>query len=302
MARRIVAALIAAGAVVVVVAVGTGGAAPASNTGWFHTDCGFAGRDREDPIVFQGQPGVSHSHDFVGPLVNADTTNESLFSTATNCFRDDEVFKNQRPPEPQADHSAYWAPTMYVNGDAVAPSKANAGYATGFREAVQIEPFPPGFRVIAGTSAGGAQTINGHRVYFMRCPGGYVAQGSATVAPTCQTPELEVTITFPDCWDGEHVDSPNHKSHAAYSFQGRCPSSHPVLVPQLKLRNTYPTTAGPSTRLAVGSGSTASQDGNVNGWHADFMFAWDPEEFLHLLETCIRADLYCGGTDGVAHG
>lgn len=48
------------------------------------------------------------------------------------------------------------------------------------------------------------------------------------------------------CWDGQNLDSPDHKSHVAYpvtgpqtftgtSVGGDCPSTHPVKIPQLML-------------------------------------------------------------------
>jgi hypothetical protein len=50
---------------------------------------------------------------------------------------------------------------------------------------------------------------------------------------------IRSSIIFPTCWDGKNVDSPDHKSHVAYSasagvgrFAGsNCPASHPVRVP-----------------------------------------------------------------------
>lgn len=50
---------------------------------------------------------------------------------------------------------------------------------------------------------------------------------------------IRTTITFPTCWDGKNVDSPDHKIHVAYpqsgTFEsvGQCPSTHPVRLPQL---------------------------------------------------------------------
>lgn len=50
---------------------------------------------------------------------------------------------------------------------------------------------------------------------------------------------IRSTVTFPTCWDGENVDSPDHRSHVAYpssgtfESEGRCPDSHPVRLPQL---------------------------------------------------------------------
>jgi len=64
---------------------------------------------------------------------------------------------------------------------------------------------------------------------------------------------IRTTITFPTCWDGVNLDSPDHQSHVVYSDipfepyadpvvtrpytpsleRGKCPDSHPVHLPQL---------------------------------------------------------------------
>lgn len=71
--------------------------------------------------------------------------------------------------------------------------------------------------------------------------GGAPCTGDDTAAlpPTMCTGGIRTTITFPTCWDGVNVDSPDHKSHVAYpetgTFEsgGTCPESHPVKLPQL---------------------------------------------------------------------
>jgi hypothetical protein len=60
-------------------------------------------------------------------------------------------------------------------------------------------------------------------------------------------------VTFPTCWDGKNLDSPDHQSHVVYSEipfepyadpvvtrpytpaqqRGKCPDTHPVHLPQL---------------------------------------------------------------------
>ena len=42
---------------------------------------------------------------------------------------------------------------------------------------------------------------------------------------------LELHVNYPDCWDGEHLDSSDHTSHMAQSRDYVCPASHPVKVP-----------------------------------------------------------------------
>ena len=34
-------------------------------------------------------------------------------------------------------------------------------------------------------------------------------------------------LQFPDCWDGKHLDSPNHKDHLAYGANTHLPGRPP---------------------------------------------------------------------------
>ena len=49
--------------------------------------------------------------------------------------------------------------------------------------------------------------------------------------------QMWVIVTFPQCWNGRDLDSPDHKSHMAYVRYGghSCPASHPVPIPQLAI-------------------------------------------------------------------
>jgi len=88
--------------------------------------------------------------------------------------------------------------------------------------------------------------------------------------------EMELSISFQSCWDGENLDSPDHMSHVAFP-QGEeddapCPSSHPVRLPRLdffiRWFNTNP------ARWEFADGSTR--------FHADYIAGWD-EDFLQSI-------------------
>jgi hypothetical protein len=90
--------------------------------------------------VFPGKPGAAHMHDFLGnSSTNSRSTPGSLRASPTRCSR-------------AADKSAWWVPTLYENGVALAPDVVSTYYRTGGREAGTIQPFPFGLRVIAGNS------------------------------------------------------------------------------------------------------------------------------------------------------
>ena len=59
---------------------------------------------------------------------------------------------------------------------------------------------------------------------------------------------IRVTAIFPSCWDGVSLDSPDHRSHVAYSTGAalagdKCPSTHPVRIPQVMYEIMYDTSA-----------------------------------------------------------
>jgi hypothetical protein len=117
-------------------------AAPTASAGapgsYFLSICQFSHRAADDPIVLPRSPGFSHDHSFVGNLsTNAFSTLGSLRKASTSCT-------------PQADTSAYWAPTLYADGRPVAPVKAAVYYRR--LTTAPVRPFPAGLRMVAGNA------------------------------------------------------------------------------------------------------------------------------------------------------
>jgi hypothetical protein len=108
------------------------GASSSGGSGSFLTQCRFSHRLADDPIVFPGRPRAAHMHDFIGNrTTNAASTTASLRATSALCNRD-------------ADHSAYWVPTLYQFDATIAPRVANIYYRTARRDPATIAPFPSG--------------------------------------------------------------------------------------------------------------------------------------------------------------
>ena len=99
-------------------------------------------------------------------------------------------------------------------------------------------------------------------------------------------PHLRSVITFPDCWNGEDLDTVGHRAHVANSSDGVCPDTHPVHIPQLTFAVTYPI-SGTEHDLTLASGST-------HGLHSDFVNAWDQDELVKKVELCIHRNAVCG--------
>jgi hypothetical protein len=55
---------------------------------------------------------------------------------------------------------------------------------------------------------------------------------------------LRLELMFPSCWDGVHVNAPNHKSHVAYPdpvMDGVCPENYPFRIPSLYFETIWDT-------------------------------------------------------------
>ncbi len=213
---------------------------------------------------------MSHLHQFFGATqVDAFSTADSLRSSPTTC-------------QQQLDTASYWAPALYDGDELVEPTGLKAYYRPGPKvEPAVVEPLPAGLAMIAGDAAAtGPQPIG--------VVGWHCGSSSALSAqpPTCSAASpLALRVTFPDCWDGEHLDVADHTAHLARSSAGRCPGGHPVPIVQLVADIRYPTTGGEDVSLASGGAHTA---------HADFLNAWDQEKLETEVELCINRNLTCG--------
>jgi hypothetical protein len=240
----------------------------------FFSNCSFSHIASDDPIVYPNQPGVSHSHTFFGSKsTGAASTAETLRASPTTCRR-------------SADTAAYWVPTLYSGGVAVKPTKGSAYFV--LRSRGEMHAFPAGLKIVAGDAhARAPQPLS--KTYWS-CS---MAEGIRWRTPhSCSTRRrggslpffgsnrkslLQLDVFFPDCWDGRRLDSPDHRSHMAYSRNWTCPRSHPVKVPRLRFIVTYPIQSPKELRLA---------SGGIYSAHADFFNGWHQKAFTRLVADC----------------
>ena len=252
---------------------------PQGRVGQFVVECPFSHALPDDPIVYPNDAGASHLHVFFGNVAsNADATLDSLLGQGTTC-------------EQQQDTASYWAPALLDNGQLIEPVKSVAYYRAG----VGIDPttvvaFPPGLLMIAGDAM--ATEAQPTSVVAWSCGSGGMRD---ELPPSCPEDRgLRIDITFPDCWDGKNLDVDGHRTHMHYSSNGKCPSSHPVSVPQLIFSVAYPV-HGDASQLQLASG------GLMTG-HADFINSWDQEKLEEEVALCIGRDIVCGVTSGRISG
>ncbi len=239
--------------------------AEASNAN-FVSKCTYSHSAPDDPIVFPGQEGASHRHDFFGnPSTDASSTYTSLRATdGTTC-------------QLEGDEAAYWVPALYDSGELVVPTRATVYYRNGGKDRSSIRAFPAGLKVVA-------KDRNVRTFYAcQRPPGG---GENETSVPTCPSGySLVIRYRFPDCWDGRNLDSADHTSHMRFASQGSCPSTHPRPMPLLTLNVHYPSDGGD---VVLGSPDMPVAP------HADFFNAWEQGRLQRLVFVCLRAGRNCG--------
>ncbi len=257
----------------------------ASGTGQWIVNCPYSHTLTDDPIVFPNQSGMSHSHEFMGSTdTKASSTESSMRGAATTCGLD-------------GDTAGYWVPTLSQNGTAIHPvdkqpglkgatSSQNIYYRSPTGRAVQ--PIPPGLRMISGNAkaTNAAENPRLGRDIWWGCSDNSVSAKLLAPPPSCPEGIMTLHVHFPDCWNGTTLDSADHISHMAWSSQGRCPTSHPVLIPEVTIRLEWVVgaTTGDIT-LASGAPYTI---------HGDFWNTWDQPTLDGLTATCINASKDCG--------
>ncbi|CAI5941944.1 unnamed protein product [Closterium sp. NIES-64] len=207
----------------------------------FRIRCNFSHALRDDPIVFPGQPGKSHLHDFLGSTITkADTTDaRALVGSKTTCGL-------------KADSAAYWFPSMFMRTNQkdakgqyiykhLKPNWTLFYYRTSVKNPETIMPFPRGFRMLTGNPFAGSKQADDMANVEWWC-GARGKHGNDFPHQKCPAgDQLIGKINFPVCWDGKNIDSADHRSHVVHiPLNTTCPSSHPVPLPRISIKVYYP--------------------------------------------------------------
>lgn len=267
----------------------------------------------DDPIVAPGVIGGSkHPHQWFGnTLGNAKSTYKSLRTTGeSTCMN-------------KLNRSAYWVPAMVdQNGKNVTPDYLNVYY----KRRPKTDPIckvqgnecvgiPHGLRYIFGYDmtkmmSQPDQPENAKHFYFTCITPQWGLRGEKqkvlTGLPCIAGDTLSAIMAAPECWDGENLDSPDHRSHMANAYYGergyQCPTTHPKVIPAFQLGVNYKVQPGDimdkwypaSDRM---EGMAPMKPGST--WHADFFMAWDPAVKNAWEANCIDKLLNCSaGTIG----
>ena len=251
-------------------------------SGNFRTFCRPAMLGYIDPIVSPGQPSM-HLHQIFGNLdTTPDSTYESLrASTTSTC---DGGPLNATP---------YWFPAVLdAQGRAVTADDMQIyykaqGYAPGLdagQESIRnVTTLPAGLRMLSDR-------------FTWRCENN--TNAGARIPDSCGGSRLLAEVYFPSCWDGENLDSPDHRSHMAFAYRDphmgnlRCPDTHPVQLVEITEIVAYPASTD-QAGWRLSSDIAAGADDGIT-LHGDWFGAWDPATLERWHQHCIREMRNCG--------
>jgi hypothetical protein len=129
--------------------------------------------------VFPGVPGAAHLHEFFGNTsTNASSTYATMIGKPTTC-------------SVVGDTAGYWVPALLNGaGQRIAPRRINVYYRDRPPASRPVTPFPPDFRMIAGSPQAG--------VWGFNCDDIALAPTSKIDCTGYPTPYVRATIVFPE--------------------------------------------------------------------------------------------------------
>ncbi|TFK82879.1 WSC-domain-containing protein [Polyporus arcularius HHB13444] len=210
----------------------------------------------------------------------------------------------------QPDKSNYWAPQLYHHDHQTGvftpiPTSFNVYYLLRNGPTKKpIKAFPPGLRMLAGDTnrrSYNASSFADQAVSFV-CQdfsGAHDhdpdwAERNNFFDHSCPD-GLRAQVFFPSCWDGNNLDSADHKSHMSYPIQnynsGDCPDSHPIQLVSL----FYEMIVSVDKFDYQGADTYVLANGDTTGYghHGDFQNGWDVNLLQNAIDSCpnVNADI-----------
>jgi predicted outer membrane protein len=265
-----------------------------ASTGSFVSECGTpdpALRNSDNWIVAPGTVnGAQHMHDYIGSTAtDASTDAGDLLVSETTCELDNRstffwpVLRDtsQVGPDDNDDGGGLDGNV----GEIIEPAQVVMqflGNPTG-----PVSPMPQLLRVITGDAkavTNGADNVQAQ----WTCRG--FEDRATTQYPLCPDgSRLLRVLDFPSCWDGENLDSEDHRSHMAFADEetGACPQDT-VAVPQLRMILAYDQPGGRNFALD----GFPDQQHHPATDHGDFVNGM-PDELMDAVVECLNEGLQC---------
>lgn len=281
-----------------------------ASRGTFATSCGVNenGLFNSDNVIVA--PGVSngahHFHDYIGNQSNdAFASDEDLANAETSCVD-------------QGDKSTYYWPVIRLqNGsqekDANSPGggiEGNAGEIVTPKEVTldfvgnprsKVTEMPRLLRIITGDAKAFVNgTANANASWSCT---GFEDRQLKDKYPLCpQGSDVVRTFKFQSCWDGQNIDSANHRTHVAFAAaDGSCANGFKA-IPQLVQRIVYDVDApslqdGGKTTPLFAVDSFPEQLHKPVTDHGDFINVFS-EDLMSEMVDCINEGRKCGAGAG----
>ena len=272
--------------------------------GAFRVGCKLSHMSFDDPIVYPGQSGKNHLHQFFG-------------NSLTNGFSDVANMSEKGRSSCGGgivNRTGYWTPVLIYScppgspqpgcdlsrdGEVIPAGSSNfyykGGYTAGITSTGGIQWAPDGLRIIAGNASATSPSQNAKDFIFFDCfandgnsggPAGrhfdhIPSKAELQAVGTTNCDNLNFNVTFPECWNGVDLDSADHRSHmqrASFNSAGDLgcyDPAYPVHIPTISTNLNIPVvyndmdyyrlSSDPPRSSGVPPGSTAHADW-ANGW------------------------------------
>ncbi|MEU9606817.1 DUF1996 domain-containing protein [Streptomyces sp. NPDC048057] len=270
-----------------------------ASRGTFTTSCGVNAQglfNSDNVIVAPGVAnGAHHMHDYVGNQANdAFASDDDLAAGATTCRN-------------RGDRSSYYWPVLRVqNGRAEVDAGQDGGgrdknvgeiqtpvqvtLTFGGSPTGRVTAMPRLLRIITGDAKAFTNgTANANASWSCT---GFENRQLKDKYPRCpRGSDVVRTFRFQSCWDGrdpKNIDSPNHRTHVAFTdARGACPPGF-QRIPQLVQRIVYDVPRG--ARFAVDSFPEQLHKPVTD--HGDFINVFD-ERLMDRMVSCINSGRRC---------
>ncbi|MEU9521399.1 DUF1996 domain-containing protein [Streptomyces sp. NPDC048224] len=274
------------------------------STGTFTTECGVNENNLFNSDNLIAAPGVDngahHTHDYVGNQDNdAFSSDQDLAAADTSC-------------QNQGDKSTYYWPVLRLQdgtqefdaGDQGGGAEGNIGKIlkpaqaeikfVGSRQG-DVVAMPKFLRVITGDAK--SFTNGDANANSSWSCSGFEDRQVTDKYPLCpEGSQVLRTINFQSCWDGQNIDSANHRDHMAFVQEdGSCANGFQA-VPQLQIRLAYdipaPTVENGQVQNPYAVDSFPEQLHKPITDHNDFINVMD-EDLMNEVVDCINRGEDC---------
>jgi hypothetical protein len=248
-------------------------------------------RNSDNWIVAPGKVnGAQHVHDYVGSAATDSSTEAGdLLASETTCELDNRstffwpVLRDtsQVGPDDNQDGGGLDGNV----GEILEPAQVVMQFLGNPTE--PVSPMPQLLRVITGDAKAVTNGPDNVRAQWT-CRG--FEDRVTTQYPLCpEGSRLLRVLDFPSCWDGENLDSEDHRSHMAFADEdtGACPQDT-LAVPQLRMILAYDQPGGRNFALD----GFPDQQHHPATDHGDFVNGM-PDELMDAVVECLNEGLQC---------